>query len=238
MMSKRLYIFLAIAQLSIVNCQLSIAQRRVVLDLDRTISLSTDSSLSAQKYQSVYDVSRYEYLSWQASRKPQISLQSTPVMYERYMTQRYVSTEDVDVYRQQRTFYSQAGISATQTMENWGGYFYGSTQLGFLRTFGDQNQTQFMTVPVAVGKVDPVAADRKAKFILHGIRPVHISGNRADLILSFIPENTFEVSLHIPCMDQHVDRRFLADRPAHEIMMPVRIAYDQYFHKSASILSL
>ena len=88
MMSKRLYIFLAIAQLSIVNCQLSIAQRRVVLDLDRTISLSTDSSLSAQKYQSVYDVSRYEYLSWQASRKPQISLQSTPVMYERYMTQR------------------------------------------------------------------------------------------------------------------------------------------------------
>ena len=184
MMSKRLYIFLAIAQLSIVNCQLSIAQRRVVLDLDRTISLSTDSSLSAQKYQSVYDVSRYEYLSWQASRKPQISLQSTPVMYERYMTQRYVSTEDVDVYRQQRTFYSQAGISATKTMENWGGYFYGSTQLGFLRTFGDQNQTQFMTVPVAVGykqdllfynplkwakKIEPLKLARAEKELVYGI---------------------------------------------------------------------
>ena len=184
MMSKRLYILLAIAQLSIVNCQLSIAQRRVVLDLDRTISLSTDSSLSAQKYQSVYDVSRYEYLSWQASRKPQISLQSTPVMYERYMTQRYVSTEDVDVYRQQRTFYSQAGISATQTMENWGGYFYGSTQLGFLRTFGDQNQTQFMTVPVAVGykqdllfynplkwakKIEPLKLARAEKELVYGI---------------------------------------------------------------------
>lgn len=184
MMSKRLYIFLAIAQLSIVNCQLSIAQRRVVLDLDRTISLSTDSSLSAQKYQSVYDVSRYEYLSWQASRKPQISLQSTPVMYERYMTQRYVSTEDVDVYRQQRTFYSQTGISATQTMENWGGYFYGSTQLGFLRTFGDQNQTQFMTVPVAVGykqdllfynplkwakKIEPLKLARAEKELVYGI---------------------------------------------------------------------
>ena len=184
MMSRRLYIFLAIAQLSIINCQLSIAQHRVVLDLDRTISLSTDSSLSAQKYQSVYDVSRYEYLSWQASRKPQISLQSTPVMYERYMTQRYVSTEDVDVYRQQRTFYSQAGISATQTMENWGGYFYGSTQLGFLRTFGDQNQTQFMTVPVAVGykqdllfynplkwakKIEPLKLARAEKELVYGI---------------------------------------------------------------------
>jgi outer membrane protein TolC len=105
-------------------------------------------------------------------------------MYERYMTQRYVSTEDVDVYRQQRTFYSQAGISATQTMENWGGYFYGSTHLGFLRTFGDQNQTQFMTVPVAVGykqdllfynplkwakKIEPLKLARAEKELVYGI---------------------------------------------------------------------
>ena len=127
------------------------AQQRVVLDLDRTVRLATDSSLAAQKYQSVYDASRYQYLSWQASRKPQFSLESTPVMYERYMTQRYLSMEDIDVYRQQRMLYSQAGITATQTMEPWGGQFYGSTLLGYLRTFGDQNQTQFMTVPITVG---------------------------------------------------------------------------------------
>ena len=127
------------------------AQQRVTLDLDRTVRLATDSSLAAQKYQSVYDASRYQYLSWQASRKPQFSLESTPVQYERYMTQRYLSMEDVDVYRQQRMLYSQAGITATQTMERWGGQFYGSTQLGYLRTFGDQNQTQFMTVPITVG---------------------------------------------------------------------------------------
>ena len=87
---RRLYIFLAIAQLSIINCPLSIAQaqQRVVLDLDRTVRLATDSSLSAQRYQSVYNVSRYQYLSWQASRKPQFALESTPAMYQRYMTQR------------------------------------------------------------------------------------------------------------------------------------------------------
>ena len=127
------------------------AQRRVTLDLDRTVRLATDSSLSAQKYQSVYDATHYQYLSWQASRKPQLALESTPVTYERYMTQRYLSAEDIDTYRQQRMFYSQAGISATQTMERWGGQFYGSTQLGYLRTFGDQNQTQFMTVPISFG---------------------------------------------------------------------------------------
>lgn len=127
------------------------AQRSVRLDLERTISLATDSSLSVQKYQSVYDASLFNYLSWQASRKVQISLQSTPIQYERYFIQRYVSEADVDVYRTQRRFYSQAGIHAEQPMEAWGGSFYGSTQLGYLRTFGDVNATQFMTVPISVG---------------------------------------------------------------------------------------
>ena len=160
------------------------AQQRVVLDLDRTVQLATDSSLSARKYQSVYDASRYQYLSWQASRKTQLSLQSTPVMYERYMTQRYLSDEDIDVYRQQRMFYSQAGITATQNVESWGGYFYGSTQLGFLRTFGEQNQTQFMTVPIALGykqdllfynplkwdrQIEPLKLARAEKELVYGI---------------------------------------------------------------------
>ena len=183
---RRLYIFLAIAQLSIINCPLSIAQaqQRVVLDLDRTVRLATDSSLSAQRYQSVYNVSRYQYLSWQASRKPQFALESTPAMYQRYMTQRYLSAEDIDEYRQQRMFYSQAGITATQTMEPWGGQFYGSTQLGYLRAFGDQNQTQFMTVPVTVGykqdllfynplkwdrQIEPLKLQRAEKELAYGI---------------------------------------------------------------------
>ena len=182
---RMLCLMLAAALLSIVNCQLSIAQsQHVVLDLDRTVRLATDSSLAAQKYQSVYNASRYAYLSWQASRKPQISLQSKPLTYERYMTKRYLSEQDIDEYRQQRYFYSQAGIVATQDMERWGGYFYGSTQLGYLRTFGDQNRTQFMTIPVAVGykqdllfynplkwarQIEPLKATLAGKEVCYGI---------------------------------------------------------------------
>ena len=160
------------------------AQQKIVLDLERTVRLATDSSLSAQKNQSVYDASRYQYLSWQASRKPQFALESTPVMYQRYMTQRYLSFEDIDEYRQQRLFYSQAGITATQTMERWGGHFYGSTQFGYLHTFGEQNQTQFMTIPIAVGykqnllfynplkwarQIEPMKLERAEKELIYGI---------------------------------------------------------------------
>ena len=105
-------------------------------------------------------------------------------MYQRYMTQRYLSDEDIDVYRQQRMFYSQAGISASQTMESWGGQFFGSTQLGYLRTFGDQNQTQFMTVPISIGykqdllfynplkwakQIEPMKLERAEKELIYGI---------------------------------------------------------------------
>lgn len=100
------------------------------------------------------------------------------------MTQRYLSIEDIDVYRQQRLFYSQAGITATQTMERWGGQFYGSTQFGYLRTFGEQNQTQFMTIPIAVGykqdllfynplkwarQIEPLKLERAEKELIYGI---------------------------------------------------------------------
>ena len=127
------------------------AAQTVVLDLERTVSLATGSSIPAQKYQNQYEASRFMYLSWEASRKPQFTFESTPVMYERYMTQRYLSVEDVDVYRQQRYFYSQGGISASQVFEPLGGQFYGSTRLGWLRTFGEDAQAQFMTVPLSVG---------------------------------------------------------------------------------------
>ncbi|MBQ3851416.1 MAG: TolC family protein, partial [Bacteroidales bacterium] len=115
----------------------SYAQQKVVLDLERTVRLATDSSLTAQKYQSVYDISRYQYLSWIATRKPQISLEATPFLHERYMTQRYLSFEDIDEYRMQQDLYSQAGITITQAMEPWGGEFYGSSKFGYLHTFGE-----------------------------------------------------------------------------------------------------
>ena len=180
LMKKSLLIFLA-CHLSLLTAS---AQQKVVLDLDRTVRLATDSSLSVQKYQNVFYASQYRYLSWMASRKPQFLLESTPVKYERYMTQRYLSYEDIDEYRQQRLLYSQAGINATQTMEPWGGQFYGTTQLGFTRTFGDQNQNQFMTIPISVGykqdllfynplkwarRIEPLKMARAEKELLYGI---------------------------------------------------------------------
>ena len=127
------------------------AQKRVVLNIERTVQMATDSSLQVRRYRSDFAASRFRYLSWEASRRPQILFSSTPVMYEQYMTRRYLSNENVDVYRQQKLFYTEVGLTFSQTLEPLGGQFYGATQLGYLRAFGDTRQQQWMTVPVSLG---------------------------------------------------------------------------------------
>ena len=128
------------------------AQRKGTLDLNRTVALATDSSLTAEKYRSVLDTYRFSFLAWQASRKPQITLDATPLQYEQYMVQRYISDEDRDTYREQQMLYSEAAVGMTQDIETLGGTLYASTGLGFLHTFGgDTNYDQFSTVPIKVG---------------------------------------------------------------------------------------
>ena len=128
------------------------AQRKVTLDLDRTVALATDSSLSVEKYRSVLDTWRFAFLSWKASLKPQLSLESTPLDYEQYMVQRYISDEDRDIYREQQMVYAEAAVALTQDIEALGGTLYASTGLGLLHTFGgDINYDQFTTIPIKVG---------------------------------------------------------------------------------------
>lgn len=127
------------------------AQQVLRLDLKRTIALANDSSLSAFRYQNMYLSGYWEYRSYKAARLPSLSLNLTPAQYYRYITQRYDSQADVDVYREQQMFSATAGLSLVQNFDLLGGTFYVDTQLDYLRNFGDVNSTQFSTVPFRIG---------------------------------------------------------------------------------------
>ncbi len=127
------------------------AQQVLRLDLKRTIALANDSSLSAFRYQNMYLSGYWEYRSYKAARLPSLSLNLTSAQYYRYITQRYDSQADIDVYREQQMFSAAAGLSLVQNFDLLGGTFYVDTQLDYLRNFGDVNSTQFSTVPFRIG---------------------------------------------------------------------------------------
>ena len=109
------------------------AQSVLRLDLKETIAMANDSSLSAFRYKNMYLSGYWEYRSYKAARLPSLTLNMTPAQYYRYITQRYDSQENVDVYREQQMLSASAGLSLAQNFDLLGGTFYVDTQLDYMR---------------------------------------------------------------------------------------------------------
>ena len=127
------------------------AQQPVKLNLKSTIELANDSSLSAFRYQNMYLSGYWEYRTYKANRLPSLTLNLMPAQYYRYITQRYDSNTDMDVYREQQMFSASGGLSIRQNFDLTGGTFYIDSDLEYMRNFGETKSTQFSSVPFRVG---------------------------------------------------------------------------------------
>ena len=127
------------------------AQQHIKLDLKRTIELANDSSLSAFRYQNMYLSGYWEYRTYKANRLPSLTLNLMPAQYYRYITQRYDSNTDMDVYREQQMFSAGGGLSIKQNFDLTGGTFYIDSDLDYMRNFGETKSTQFSSVPFRIG---------------------------------------------------------------------------------------
>ncbi len=129
----------------------SAQQSEITLDLQRTVELANDSSLSAFRAKNMYMASYWAYRSYRAARLPSLTLYTTPLRYNRDFTRRYDSGQNIDVYRRQQSLYSYGNLAAQQNFDLTGGTFFVDTELGYIRNFGDQARAQFSSVPIRVG---------------------------------------------------------------------------------------
>ena len=152
-MKKDIKILVQLALVILINsqCITVSAQKTMVLDLKQTIALANDSSLEAFRTKNMYLSSYWEYRSYRANRLPSLTLNLTPAQYYRDITRRYDSDQDIDIYRSQQSFYSFGQLSLTQNFDLTGGTFSVDTDLGYMRSFGHNNYTQFTTIPLRIG---------------------------------------------------------------------------------------
>ncbi len=129
----------------------SFAQRKIALNLQRTIEIANDSSLEAFRIQNLYLSGYWEYRTYRANRLPSLTLNTTPAQYNKDITQRYDSENDVDVYRSQQSYYAYGDLSVKQNLDWTGGTFYLDSKLSYFRSFGATDATQFNSVPLKVG---------------------------------------------------------------------------------------
>jgi outer membrane protein TolC len=121
------------------------------LTLDDAIAIAIDSSLNVFRYRNMYQSSYWSYVSYRADRLPSLSLTLTPARYYRYITERYDSESDRDVYREQQNYSASGGLSLTQNVDFLGGTLYADANLEYLNNFGYSNSTQYSSVPFRLG---------------------------------------------------------------------------------------
>ena len=134
-LKKRIPVFLCALCVLCGESQLR-AQKHLVLDLNRTISLANDSSLESFRTQNMYLSGYWEYRTYRANRLPSLTLDVTPAQYNRDITKRYDSGQDLDVYRTQQSYYAYGGLSVKQNFDLTGGTFYLESNLAYMRNFG------------------------------------------------------------------------------------------------------
>lgn len=135
-----------------VACYLGLqAQGSIKLDLQRAIVLANDSSLEAFRTQNMYLSGYWEYRTYKANRLPSLTLNMTPAQYNRDITKRYDSEQNLDVYRNQQAFYAYGNLAIRQNFDLTGGTFFLDSELGYMRSFGSNSATQFTSVPVRLG---------------------------------------------------------------------------------------
>jgi outer membrane protein TolC len=123
----------------------------VKLDMNESINLAIDSSLQAFRSKNLYQAGYWEYRSFKAGRLPSLTLRTTPLQYQRDFTKRYDSNENIDIYRQQQSFYTYGNLSVSQNLDLTGGTFFIDSELGYMHNFGTNNYSQFSSVPVRIG---------------------------------------------------------------------------------------
>ena len=127
------------------------AQHTVRLNLAKTLELAKESSLAAFRYKNMYLSGYWENRTYKANRLPSLTLELMPARYYRYITQRYDSGNDTDVYRQQQMFSAGGGLSIRQNFDWLGGTFYIDSNLEYMRNFGETKSTQFSSIPLRIG---------------------------------------------------------------------------------------
>ena len=178
--------------LILIFAQISNAQK--VLTLPEVIRLAQDSSLTAFRYKNMYMSSYWQWRNYKADRLPSLTLQLTPVAYNRQLISRYDSESDMDVYRQQKSYLANGNLIFSQNFTPLGGTFTINTSLDYLRYFGATTYNQFSSVPLSIGYSHTMFGYNKFKWDKK-IEPVKFE--KPNCNISTMPNRLPPLRLHI-----------------------------------------
>ena len=184
---KKIYRFsfrpvLAAALLLCGGLQLAAQQQAPrTLTLRDAISVATDSSLASFRARHSYLASYWQFRTYKAQNRPQLSLTTTPISYNQNYILRYNSETNTDEYRAQQNITSEVGLALQQNVGPLGGTFYIESDLSFFRNYSDVDRQQFSATPFRIGYSQPLFGYNQFRWNKR-IEPVKYEAAKRDLL--------------------------------------------------------
>lgn len=121
------------------------------ITLSSAVQIAKENSSAIKGIRSTYRQAELEYQNYKASYKPALTMDLIPGRYNHSIVQRYISSENQDVYRTQETLYSSGRMTLAKKVGFTGGDLFLYSEVGAYKTFGSNGYTQFTTVPIGLG---------------------------------------------------------------------------------------
>lgn len=121
------------------------------LSLEETIALACDSTLNAMIIQNNFFIEHFMYLNHKAGKLPSLDLNSTPLNFNRSITEEYSFSDSTYHYVDQQTINSHVSLSLNQVISKTGGRFYVNSDLNRLQNIGKNTPTQYSSNIIKIG---------------------------------------------------------------------------------------
>ncbi|MCD6355187.1 MAG: TolC family protein [Prolixibacteraceae bacterium] len=121
------------------------------LTLENVIEIASQQSLDAFRNKNMYRASYWEYRYFKADRLPDLSLQATPLDYNRSMQKVYNYDENRDEYKSREGLGSELTLLLNQNVGLTGGRIFARSELNLTEKLGADKISSFSSTPFSVG---------------------------------------------------------------------------------------
>lgn len=177
---KRLIFFTFITLLPAVK---SFTQERNHYTLQDVINLASEQSLDAFRNENMYLASYWEYRYFRADRLPSLSLQATPIDYNRSMQKVYNYDENRDEYKSREDLNSEISLSLNQNIGLTGGQIFARSDLNMSQKLGADKISSWSSTPFSIGYQQPLNGYNRLKWTAK-IEPVKFEKAKKNFIQS------------------------------------------------------
>ncbi|MGQ1890434.1 TolC family protein [Thermophagus sp. OGC60D27] len=179
---------------------------KIKMSLEEVINLAHQQSLYSFRAKNMYLARYWEFRSYKADRLPILSLDATPVNYDRSVVSRF--DENQGEYFDQRSYLtSNASLSIRQNVPLTGGVFDITSSLTRSQNLENDEDIQYASVPVSVGFSQPLNGYNRFKWEAR-IEPLKFEKAKRDYLQSlesiaiqatdfFFSQVTAEINLKI-----------------------------------------